>query len=53
MSTITAIERVITQLALQNADVFDVDLPVAIDELSDDHAIIMGYESARIGMGIR
>src|SRR5262245_22059358 len=45
--TATAIERVITQLALENVDVFDVDLPAAIDELSDDHAIIMGYESAR------
>jgi Asp-tRNA(Asn)/Glu-tRNA(Gln) amidotransferase A subunit family amidase len=45
--TAAAIERVVVQLARENAHVFDVDLPAAIDELSDDHAVIMGYESAR------
>jgi Asp-tRNA(Asn)/Glu-tRNA(Gln) amidotransferase A subunit family amidase len=42
-----AIEGVVVQLASENAEVFDVDLPTPIDELSDDHAAIMGYESAR------
>ena len=37
LETATAIERVVTQLASENADVFDVDLPVAIDELSDGY----------------
>jgi hypothetical protein len=38
---------VVTLLAAENAEVFDLDLPCAIDELSDDHAVIMGYERAR------
>jgi Asp-tRNA(Asn)/Glu-tRNA(Gln) amidotransferase A subunit family amidase len=42
-----AFEGLVTQLASKDADVFDVKLPAAIDELSDDHAVIMGYESAR------
>jgi Asp-tRNA(Asn)/Glu-tRNA(Gln) amidotransferase A subunit family amidase len=45
--TATAIEDVVIQLASKDADVFDLYLPAAVDELSDDHAVIMGYESAR------
>ncbi len=31
----------------QNAQLLDADLPGTIDELADDHAVVMGYDSAR------
>lgn len=31
----------------QNAQLLDADLPGAIDELTDDHTVVMGYDSAR------
>jgi Asp-tRNA(Asn)/Glu-tRNA(Gln) amidotransferase A subunit family amidase len=45
--TAAAIERAVALLKRESADVFDVNLPTIIDELSDEHAVIMGYESAR------
>jgi Asp-tRNA(Asn)/Glu-tRNA(Gln) amidotransferase A subunit family amidase len=45
--TASAIEGVAALLRSETAYVFDLDLAPAIDELSDDHAVIMGYESAR------
>jgi AraC-like DNA-binding protein len=51
--TASAIEAVVTQLASENIYVFDVNLPAAIDELSDDYAVIMGYARAKKLMLIR
>jgi Asp-tRNA(Asn)/Glu-tRNA(Gln) amidotransferase A subunit family amidase len=42
-----AIEGAVLLLASEGAEVHDADLPSSVDELSDDHAVIMGYESAR------
>jgi Asp-tRNA(Asn)/Glu-tRNA(Gln) amidotransferase A subunit family amidase len=42
-----AFERSVGLLIAAGADVFGIDLPPAIDQLSSDHATVMGYESAR------
>ena len=41
------LESVLDSLSKSGAQVRDIELPQAIDDLPDDHAVVMGYESAR------